>query len=152
MLKLRKISRTYKDFGKSFYEVWADVFYHYTTILVFLFSREVPDLHSALAKFYTNIYELSTVYEWQEAVLPMVIEAYPFIVAKQPTDPSKWVILKKFQGRFCTARIMIGMGSIMEAGVKRKRSRSPASASRGKLLGSNKPSINCELFNKGGCD
>ncbi len=133
MLKLRKTSRTYKDFSKSFYEVWADAFHNYTTILVSLFGREVPDLHSALAEFYNNIYELSKVYEWQEAVLPMAIEAHTFIITKQPTDPSKWVIPEKFQGRFCTVRTMIGMGSIMRAGVKKKRSRSPqapAAASR----------------------
>ncbi len=47
---------------------------------------------------------------------------------------------------------MIGMGSIMGAGAKRKRSRSPAGARRGKESGSNNPSISCELFNKGGCD
>ncbi len=100
MLKLRKTSGTYKDLGKSFYEVWADAFHNYTTILVFLFGREVLDLYSALAEFYTNIYKLSTVYEWQEAVLPMAIEAHTFIVAQQTTDQSKWVIPEKFQGRF----------------------------------------------------
>ncbi len=152
MFKLRKTSGTYKDFGKSFYEVWTDAFHNYTTILVSLFGREVPDLHSALAEFYINIYELSTVFEWQEAVLPMAIEAHTFIVAQQPTDPSKWVIPEKFQGRFCTVRRMIGMGSIMGAGAKRKRSRSPAGARRGKSSGSNNLSISCELFNKGGCD
>ncbi len=152
MLKLRKTSETYKDFGKSFYEVWADVFHNYTTILVSLFGREVPDLHSALAEFYTNIYKLSKVYEWQEAVLLMAIEAHTFIVAQQPTDPSKWVIPEKFQGRFCTARTMIGMGSIMGGGAKKKRSRSPAGARHGKSSGSNNSSISCELFNKGGCD
>ncbi len=88
-LKLRKTSGAYKDFGKSFYEVWADAFHNYTTILVSVFGREVLDFHSALAEFYTNIYELSTVYKWQEAVLPMAIEAHTFIVAKQPIDPSK---------------------------------------------------------------
>ena len=86
--KLRKTSGTYKDFGKSFYEVWPDAFHNYTNILVSLFCREVLDLHSALAEFYTNIYELPTVYEWQEAVFPMAIEAHTFIVAQQPADPS----------------------------------------------------------------
>ena len=62
MLKLRKTSGTYKDFGKSFYEVWADDYHNYTTILVSVFGREVLDLYSALAEYYTNIYELSTVY------------------------------------------------------------------------------------------
>ncbi len=150
--KLRKTSGTYKDFGKSFYEVWADVFHNYTTILVSLFGREVPDLHSALVKFYTNIYELSKVYEWQEAVLLMAIEAYTFIVAQKPTDPSKWVIPEKFQGKFCTATTMIGMSSRIGAGAREKGSRSPAGARRGKSSGSNNPSISCKLFNKGGCD
>ncbi len=62
MLKLRKTSGTYKDFGKFFYKVWTDAFHNYTTILVSLFGREVSDLHSALTEFYTNIYELSTAY------------------------------------------------------------------------------------------
>lgn len=92
MLRLRKTSGTYKDFGKSFYEVWADTFHNYTTILVSLFGKEAPDLHAALAKFYSCIYELSTVYEWQEAVLLMAIEAQTFIVAQRSTDPLKWVI------------------------------------------------------------
>lgn len=61
MLRLRKTSVTYKDFGKSFYNVWADAFHNYTTILVSLFDKEAPDLHSALAKFYSNVYKLSTV-------------------------------------------------------------------------------------------
>ncbi len=152
MLKLRKTSVTYKDFGKSFYEVWADAFHNYTSILVSLFGREVPDLHSALAEFYTNIYKLSKVYEWQEAVFPMAIEAHTFIVAQQPTNPSKWVIPEEFQGRFCTARTRIGMSSIMGAGATKKRSRSPADARRGMSSGSNNPSISWELFNKSGCD
>ncbi len=100
MLKLRKTLGTYKVFGKSFYEMSADAFYNYTTILVILFGREVPDLHSALAEFYTNIYKLSIVYECQEAVLLIAIEAHTFIIAQQPTDPSKWVIPEKLQGRF----------------------------------------------------
>lgn len=116
MLKLRKTSGTYKDFGKSFYEVWADAFHNYTTIFVSLFGKEAPDLHAALADFYSSIYELSTVYEWQEAVLPMAIEVHTFIVAQQPTDPLKWVIPEKFQGRFCTPRTMKGMGSILGGG------------------------------------
>ncbi len=89
IFKLRKTLGTYKDFDKSFYKVWADAFHNYITILVSFFGREVPDLHSALVEFYTNIFELSTVYEWQEAVLRIAIEAHTFIVAQKPTDPSK---------------------------------------------------------------
>ncbi len=81
MLKLRKTSETYKDFGKSFYEMWGDAFYNYTTIFVSFFGKKALDLHVALAEFYSCIYELSTVYEWQEVVLPMAIEVHTFIVA-----------------------------------------------------------------------
>lgn len=123
---------------------------------VFLFGKETSDLHSALAKFYSNIYELSTVYKWQDAVFPRAIEAHIYIVAQQPTDPSKWVIPEKFQGRFCTPRTMIGMGSIIGAGGagggKRKRPKFPAGGRCVKLSGLNNPLISCKLFNKGGCN
>ena len=57
MLRLRKTSE------KSFYNVWADAFYNYTIIFVSLFGEETPDLHNALAQFYSNVYKLSTGYE-----------------------------------------------------------------------------------------
>lgn len=63
MLRLCKTSGIYNDFGKSFYNVWADAFHNYTTILVFLFGKEAPDLYAAPAKFYSNVYELSMIYE-----------------------------------------------------------------------------------------
>ncbi len=96
MLKLRKTSGTYKDFGMFFYKVWANTFHNYTTIFVSLFGKEVPDFHAALAKFYSCIDELSIVYKWQEAVFLMAIEAQTFIVPHQPTNPRKWVIPEKF--------------------------------------------------------
>ncbi len=84
----------------------------------------------------------------------MAIEAHTYLVSQQPTDPSKWVIPKKFQGRFCTPRTMIGMGLIIGAGgargSKKRKSRSPAGGRRVKLSGLNNPSISCNLFNKGG--
>ncbi len=86
MLRLRKTSGTYKDFRRSFHEVWSEAFHNYTTILVSLFEKEALDLHTALAEFYSNIYELSTVYEWQDTVLPMAIEADLYIVAQHPKD------------------------------------------------------------------
>ncbi len=130
--------------------MWANAFHNYTTILVSFFVSEVPDLYSAHAEFYTNIYKLSTVYQWKQAVLPMAIEAHTFIVSQQPTDPSKSVILEKFQRRFCKAKTMIGKGWVMGAGVKRKWSRSPVGVCRGKSSELNNSSISCELFNKGG--
>ena len=54
--RLRKTSGIYKDFEKSFHEVWSDSFHNYIIILVSLFGKEAPDLHIALAEFYSNIY------------------------------------------------------------------------------------------------
>ena len=51
MLRLRKTLGTYKDFGKSFHEVWSEAFYNYITILVSLFWKEAPNLHNILAEF-----------------------------------------------------------------------------------------------------
>ncbi len=64
MLKLRKTSGTYKDFGKFFHEVWSEALHNYTTTLVSLFGKETPDLYTAFVEFYSNIYKLSTVYQW----------------------------------------------------------------------------------------
>ncbi len=87
----------------------------------------------------------------------MAIEAHTFIVTQQPTDPLKWVIPEKFQGRFCTPSTMKGMGSILGeggGGNKKKRSRSPATSGH-RMKGpnrSNNPLITCDLFNKAGCN
>lgn len=153
MLKLRKISGTYKDFGKFFYKAWANAFHNYTTILVFFFGKKAPDLYTALADFNSSLYKLSTVYNWQETGLPMAIEVHTLIVAQQPTDPLKWVIPEKFQGRFCLLRTLKGMRSIRgrEAHNKRKRSRSPIISSCRVKNGSNNSSVTCKAFNKGGC-
>ena len=48
MLRLRKNSGTYKDFGKSFYEVLSEAFITYTSISVSLFGATAPDLHSLM--------------------------------------------------------------------------------------------------------
>ena len=56
ILSLRKTSGTYKNFGKSFYDVLGDAFHNHTTIFVSLFSKEASDLHTALAEFYSNVY------------------------------------------------------------------------------------------------
>ena len=151
MLRLWKTLGTYKDFGKSFHEVWSEVFRNYTTILVFLLGKEAPDLHTALAEFHSNIYELSTVYKWQEAVPPMAIEAHLYIVAQQLIHPLTLVISAKFQGRFCTTMTLIGMKATITDN-KRKRSKSLLGRHVKSSSGSNKPSVTFDLFNKGDCN
>lgn len=151
MLRLRKTSGTYIDFGKSFHEVWSEAFINYTAMLVSLFGKKAPSLYPVLTQFYGNILQFSKVYKWQEALLPMAIEVHMHIIAQQPSDTQKWVIPAEFQGRFCTPMTMIGMETLL--GIdKRKRSRSPPSrrihSSPGGL---NNLLVVCDLFNKGSC-
>ncbi len=80
MLKLQKTFEIYKDLGKSFYKMWANISHNYTTILVFQFNKEVPDLYSALVKFYSNVYELCTIYKRQKVVFIIAIKAHTFII------------------------------------------------------------------------
>ena len=64
MRKLRITLEIYKDFGKSFYKVWANVLHNYITIFVSLFGKKALNLHVALANFYKSIYKLLMVYNW----------------------------------------------------------------------------------------
>lgn len=89
ILRLRKTSGTYKDFGKSFYEVWSEGFHNYTSIMVLLFAPNTAELNVSLNPFYNNILQLSQVYKWQEAVLPLAIKVHTHIILLQPSDPTK---------------------------------------------------------------
>ena len=76
ILRLQKTSSIYNNFRKSFHEVQLEAFHNYTIILLSLIRKETPDFHTAFAEFYSNIYELSTVYEWQHVILPIAIKAH----------------------------------------------------------------------------
>ena len=82
MLRLKKNPGTYKDFGRSFYEVWSDAFINYTSILASLFG-------AIIKIFYTNILQSAKVYEWQEAILPLAIEIHTHITFLQSSDGKK---------------------------------------------------------------
>lgn len=150
MLRLWKTSGRYKDFRNFFHKVLSEAFHHYTTVLVSLCGKEAQDLQATLIEFCSNIYELSMVYEWQDTVLLMSIEGHKYIVTQQPTEPSKWVIPEKFQGKFCTARTIIGMRATT-TNNKRRRLKSPPSRRVKSSGGPNNPSLTCDLFNKGDC-
>lgn len=76
--------------------MWVDAFYNFKTIFVFFFGKEALDFHVAFAKFYSCIYKLLTVYNWQKAVFSIVIEAHLFITTQQLIDLLKWIIPNKF--------------------------------------------------------
>lgn len=88
MLGLRKTSGTYKDFGKSFYEVWRTPSTTTPPSSSPCLAKR-PQTSTPPSSNSTATSTSSPVYKWQDVVLPMAIEAHTFIVAQQPTDPSK---------------------------------------------------------------
>ena len=59
ILSLKKTLRTYKDFGKSFYEVWLENFFNYSSILISLFALSMSVFNVIFNFFYNNILQLS---------------------------------------------------------------------------------------------
>lgn len=153
MLRLRKTSGTYKDFGKLFYEVWLENFLDYTSIMVSLFTPSMAELNIALNSFYDNIFQLSQVYEWQKTVFPLAIKVHTHIISLQPSDPTKWDIPPAFQGRFCNPLTLFGSLSVSSSLSHNKRKRSHSSPSRRVAKPPGGPINNliviCEAFNKG---
>lgn len=54
ILRLRKISGIYKDFGKSFYVVWSKNLYNYITIIVSLFITITTELWIPFTTIFYN--------------------------------------------------------------------------------------------------
>lgn len=76
ILRLKKSSKTYKDFGKLFYKDWLENFLNYISIIVSLFTPSITELNVAPNFFYSNIFQLSQVYKWQEAIFSLAIEVH----------------------------------------------------------------------------
>ena len=89
MLKLRKTSGNYKDYVNNFYKVWSEAFINYTSIIVLLFGITAPRFQAAVTRFYSLVIQLSKVYNWKEALLPLAIEVYLHIVTLQPSYPKQ---------------------------------------------------------------
>lgn len=140
----------FKNFDRFFEKIWANNFYNYTIILVFLFDKNASDLHFAKIQFDNNVYKLFTIFKSWKIVLSMVIRIHTFIVAHQFTNLEKSVILKQFHARVCIIRIMIKMSSIIETWVKRRRLKFFISIHYNKLSKLKYLLISCQLFNKGG--
>lgn len=154
LLKVRRAGGSYKNFGESFHEVWGEAFLNYITIFVSFVGREASDLCAALIQFHGRILELSRIYEWQGAVLPLAIEVHSYFIHQNPLDPVTWSIPVDFQSTFCPSDKAIGWGTLVAAN-KRKRSRSPPSHRIGRSFtrynDTNNASVTCERFNKGCC-
>ena len=64
MLKLKKALSTYKNFEKSFYEVYLKSFLNYTLIMILLFAHNIAKLNISLNAFYGIIFQISQEYKW----------------------------------------------------------------------------------------
>lgn len=62
MLKLRKWSELYKNYGSSLYKVWSETFINYTFWLVSLFESTASYFHAFFTQFYGIVLQLSKVY------------------------------------------------------------------------------------------
>ena len=91
-LQFKRIKGTLKDFSNTT-AIWFTGFLNYCSIMVDLFGITFPTLHQKLLAYHQQIIELSSVYEWQEAVLPLAIEYHTEIVAINYTDVEAWTIL-----------------------------------------------------------
>lgn len=157
--RIKKSHGSYKDFGKSIHEVWAEAFLNYQNILVSFFGKSSPDLHDALHEFYLRILELAKVYDWQRAVLPLAINVHTHISTKQPSDPAVWTIPEVFQSRFCNASTTLsgfttGSASTTSNASKRKRETSDPGSKPARTSGAatNNASVICEGLNSSqGC-
>lgn len=108
VLKVRRAGGSYKDFGESFHEVWGEAFLNYTAIFISFVGREASDLCVALLQFHGRILELSRIYEWQGAVLPLAIEVHSFFIGQNPLNPENWSIPANFQSTFCPSYKAVG--------------------------------------------
>ncbi len=134
--------------------VRAESFINHHTILVSFFGTTSSYLHAALSQFYQKIFELAKIYDWERAVLPLVIDIHTYISTVHPSDPTVWVFPEVFQARFCNASTVLtafisGSSFGTSPTLKRKREISdqgtkPARAPCG---ATNNSAVVCEAFN-----
>lgn len=88
-IRLKKVIETYKDFEKTFQDMWSESFLNYSAIMVFFFGLSKPTLHRTLSRFYSDIFKFSWVYNWEDAVLLIAIKLYYYIIAHQLSDTTQ---------------------------------------------------------------
>lgn len=106
-LEMRNVKRFYKDYVIS-NTLWSEVFFNYTIILMVLFGFTIPTFYLALAGFYQEIIELSTIYKWQGGVLLLALDFHMHMVKGQLTDLNRWTIPAKWQAQFCNTLTVLG--------------------------------------------
>lgn len=140
-LQFKRIKGTLKDFGSTT-TIWSTGFLSYTSIMLDFFSSAVPTLHQKLYAYHYQIMELSTIYDWQEAVLPLTIEYHTEIVSVNHIDVEAWTIPRTWVDRFCSPL------KIIRSGVATSTS---SSSTQARFREPNDASMICRAFNGKGC-
>lgn len=151
VLRIKKVTCTYKDYGKT-PDIWSESFLNYAQILLAFHGQAVPKLAYALSEYHRDIMDLARTYNWQEAVLLLAIDYHTYITESAPSDPTKWEIPARRIARVCThATIQSGSTSrsrlISSSDSKRRRSASPLRSN----ADPNDASVKCRNFNSKGC-
>ena len=140
-IKLLKPTGSFKDFGPT-PAIWSQTFLNYARVLAGFYTPTHPLLVSALLGFHEEIIELSRIYKWQDAVLPVAIQYHVMMTMETPLDHSKWLLPRSWVDRYCTSTKTLSSKSgpsILPADHTNKRKRAETT-----------PAI-CRKYNLGLC-
>jgi hypothetical protein len=93
---LKKTIEFYKDYEKTFYEMYTKIFINYLHITTFLFIKISSDLCFTLIKFYQKIVNLVKLYDWETTMLSLVIKHHIHMTILDIIESSNWVVDLRF--------------------------------------------------------
>lgn len=100
-MKLEKATGSYHDLGTT-WDIWSEAFAYYAAIMVQFFGTAFPHLHRALHHFQLKIRQLSRIYEWQNACLPLAFDFHSERTTSGPTNVDAWKLPAHWVDSFCT--------------------------------------------------
>lgn len=101
--KIKRVMGTLRDFGSTF-DIWSKCFINYCMIMMDFFGAAFPTLFRVLLLFHNKIQELSEIYEWQNAVLPLAIDYHTAITASDHTDAKAWTLPQHWIDHYCASQ------------------------------------------------
>lgn len=109
-MRLKQVTGTLRDFGST-WDIWSKSFINYTMVMVDFFGSTFPPLCRVLLLFHTKIRKLSKIYEWQNAVLSLVIDFHIKITRTSHTDVDAWTLPQTWIDQYCTPHNILPMPS-----------------------------------------
>lgn len=100
-MKIKNVTGTLRDFGNTI-DIWSDGFLNYSMVLVDFFGVTFPSLFRLLLMFYSKIRQLSRIYDWQHAVLPLAIDYHTEITTGAHTNVDAWFLPQYWVDQYCS--------------------------------------------------